>query len=181
MESNYNFDYEQYEWLNYFFEGFDVESFNNLIDSSKANNNLNNYPIQMNLKSNKKIIKLEKSNINNNNNIINNKKIIIKKNEFTINIPENNKKIIFENLGFNQFYSKDSPLEISLQQSQNSFYKLNNSIFSNNNEKQYNINSNVKAIINKNKNEIILKEKKSKKLIQITPRVFVIVQEKKKK
>ena len=177
MESNYNFDYEQYEWLNYFFEGFDVESFNNLIDSSKGNNNLNNYPIQLNLKSKKKIIKLEKSKINNNNNI-NNNKILVQKNHFTINIPENNKKITFENLGINQFFSKESPLEISLRQSQKSFNILNKSNSSYNNEKNFNIKSKNKVILNKNKNDIIIKENKTQKLIEITPRVFVIVKEK---
>ncbi len=180
MESNYNFDYEQYEWINYFYEGFDVESFNNLIDSSKGNNNLNNFPIQMNLKSKKKFIKLEKSKINNNI-INNNNKISVQKKYFTINIPENNKKITFENLDINQFNSKKTPLENRLGLNKNSFYKLNNNIISNNSEKQFNIKSNVKVILKKNKNEIIIKEKKSQKLIEITPRVFVIIKEKEKK
>ena len=177
MESNYNFDYEQYEWIHYFYEGFDVESFNNLIDSSKGNNNLNNFPIQMNLKSKKKLIKLEKSKINNNI-INNNNKISVQKKYFTINIPENNKKITFENLDINQFNSKKTPLENRLGLNKNSFYKLNNNIISNNSEKQFNIKSNVKVILKKNKNEIIIKEKKSQKLIEITPRVFVIIKEK---
>ena len=45
MEKNKN-NYEQYEWINYFFDGYDIVSFNNLLDSSFGNNDLINFPIQ---------------------------------------------------------------------------------------------------------------------------------------
>ncbi len=51
METNDEIIYEQYEWIYYFFEGFDVTSFNNNIIELNGNNNLNNFPNQLSFKS----------------------------------------------------------------------------------------------------------------------------------
>ena len=41
MEKN-KINYEEYEWINYFYDGYNVTSFNNLLDSLFEKNDLNN-------------------------------------------------------------------------------------------------------------------------------------------
>ena len=90
METYEEFDYEQYEWIYYFFDGFDVTSFNNNLSRINGNNKLNNQPTILNLitKNKKKIEK--KENEMNINSKEKDKNIKPKKNNIEINIKNNN-------------------------------------------------------------------------------------------
>lgn len=166
MEEN---NYEQYEWLNFFYEGYDVASFNNNIDSSNGNNDLLNYPISLKVEFKNKIIMSEqlKNKYNKNNNNYNNN--LKKRNESYNYLPKNSGNISFGININNSFYSKESPLENSLRISQSSFLNKSNTENKLNNNKKF-------FVISGNKNSI----KKQRKIIQITPRVFVIIKEKEK-
>ena len=167
MEEN---NYEQYEWKNFFFEGYDVASFNNNIDSSNGNNDLINYPISLKVEFKNKIIMSEqlKNKYNKNNNNYNNN--LKKRNGSYHYLPKNSGNISFGKNINNSFYSKESPLENSLRISQSSFLNKSNT------ENKLNNNNKKFFVISENKNSI----KKQRKIIQITPRVFVIIKEKEK-
>ena len=167
MEEN---NYEQYEWLNFFYEGYDVASFNNNIDSSNGNNDLLNYPISLKVEFKNKLIITEqlKNKYNKNNNNYNNN--LKKRNGSYHYLPKNSGNISFGKNINNSFYSKESPLENSLRISQSSFLNKSNT------ENKLNNNNKKFFVISENKNSI----KKQRKIIQITPRVFVIIKEKEK-
>ena len=167
MEEN---NYEQYEWWNFFCEGYDVASFNNNIDSSNGNNDLLNYPISLKVEFKNKIIMSEqlKNKYNKNNNNYNNN--LKKRNESYDYLPKNSGNISFGININNSFYSKESPLENSLRISQSSFLNKSNT------ENKLNNDNKKFFVISENKNSI----KKQRKIIQITPRVFVIIKEKEK-
>ena len=180
METYEEFDYDQYEWIYYFFDGFDVTSFNNNISINNGNNKLNKQPTQLNLKT-KNTKKIEKKNneinINNkekntkiesknnieinikNNNKTNNNNLLLNSNSSYNSLPRNNGEISFAPITSNQFSSKESPLDRSIKRSdnnslkqsiENSSYRYTNTI--SDEDKDNNINSND---IKNDKNEMV--------------------------
>ena len=125
MESKDEKDYEQYEWIYYFFDGYDVTSFNNEIYDENGNNILINFPKQLNIKKkDKKINTLIDTNEDNNKiiseenikelNFNNNANLVRSLNLSSRSLPRNNGEISFVTKSFNQFSSRESPLDRSL-------------------------------------------------------------------
>ena len=181
MEIYEEFDYDQYEWIYYFFDGFDVTSFNNNLNIKSGNNKLNNQQTQLNLRTknkknldknvneininnneNNSKIKQKKNieiNIKNNNKINTNNNLLLNSNSSFNSIPRNNGEISFAPITSNQFSSKESPLDRSIKRSENNSLKqsLENSSYKYSNtiseEDKNNIFNNND--IKNNKNEMV--------------------------
>ena len=179
METYEEFDYEQYEWIYYFFDGFDVTSFNNNLSRINGNNKLNNQPTILNLitKNKKKIekkenemnikskekdknIKPKKNNIEINIKNNNNNNLLLNSNSSLNSLPRNNGEISFAPITSNQFSSKESALDRSIKRSENSFkqsienssYKYTNTI---SDEDKDNKNNYINTDIKNNKNDMV--------------------------
>ena len=166
METNDDIIYDQYEWIYYFFEGFDVTSFNNDINQTNGNNNLNNFPIELQLKlkfkNNILIENLDNNKIslkkNGGSNLTNNKDI--KKINSLSNsnrIPKNNGEILFDKNNIeNQFMLKGSVKNRNLKKNDiiSSYDKNDNNIVTKNNNP---------FIEGENNNVLIKKESEIKK------------------